>query len=161
VIRRPRRLGGFGATALLAGALMLTGVPAGAQAAGSSIVQVQAAGSVSDVVARLKKMVAQNGMMVMGNLNQGKVLSMTGLNVQSETLFVGNPQVGKQLFSADPGVGLVVPVRVNVYQDARGQTTVSYLPPSTLLKDYGSPEIDKVAHMLDTKLQKMVQMLGS
>ena len=147
--------------ALLSGALMLTGTPLGAQTSGPAIVRVQAAGSVPDVVASLKKMIAQNGMMVMGNLNQGKVLSMTGLNVQSETLFVGNPQVGKQLFSADPGVGLVVPVRVNVYEDAQGHTTVSYLPPSTLLKDYGSPEIDKVAQMLDTKLQNMVQMLGS
>lgn len=161
MIRHFGRLAGVGAVVLLSGALMLTVAPAGAQTGGPGIVEVQTAGSVPDVVAHLKKMIAQNGMMVMGNLNQGKVLSMTGLNVQSETLFVGNPQVGKQLFSTDPGVGLVVPVRVNVYRDKQGHTTANYLPPSTLLKDYGSPEVDKVAQMLDTKLQKMVQMLGS
>lgn len=161
MVHRSWRRGGVGMAALLTGALMLTGTPLSAQAPGSALVRVQTSGTVPQVVARLKKMVAQNGMMVMGNLNQGRVLSMTGLHVQSETLFVGNPQVGKQLFSANPGVGLVVPVRVNVYRDAQGRTTVTYVPPSTLLKDYGSPEIDKVAQMLDMKLHKMVRMLAS
>lgn len=150
-----------GATVLLTGALLFAGAPLVAQAGNPSIVQVQAPGSVAQVVAKLKKMVGRNGMMVMGNLDQGKVLSMTGLHVQSETLFVGNPEVGKRLFSANPGVGLVVPVRVNVYQNAGGRTVVSYLPPSVLLEDYGNPAIDKVAQMLDAKLHKMVSMLGS
>lgn len=161
MIERISRRWKASATGLLAGALLFAGAPLAAQSGTPSIVQVQAPGSVEQVVAKLKKLVGQNGMMVMGNLDQGKVLSMTGLHVQSETLFVGNPQVGKKLFSADPGVGLVVPVRVNVYQNAEGRTVVSYLPPSVLLKDYGSPAIDKVAEMLDTKLHKMVTMLGS
>ncbi len=151
----------LGIATLLAGAVISTGAPVQAQAPGSAIVRVEAKGSVSDVVDHLKKMVGQNGMMVMGNLNQGKVLSMAGLDVESETLFVGNPQVGKKLFSADPGVGLVVPIRVNVYQNAQGHTVVTYLPPSVLLKAYGSSGIDEVAQMLDAKLHKMVQMLAS
>lgn len=159
--RRFSRVGTLSAVALLAAALTLSSTPIGAQAPGSGVVQVQASGSVSQVVAKLKKMVARNGMMVMGNLDQGRVLSMTGLHVKSETLFVGNPRVGKQLFSANPGVGLVVPVRVNVYQDAQGHTTVSYLPPSVLLKAYNNPRIDKVAQMLDSKLHEMVEMLHS
>jgi len=161
MIQRVSRRWRASETALLAGALLFAGAPLAAQSGGPAIVQVQAPGSVQQVVAKLKKMVGQNGMMVMGTLDQGKVLSMTGLHVQTETLFVGNPQVGKKLFSADPGVGLVVPVRVNVYQNAEGRTVVSYLPPSVLLKDYGNPAIDKVAQMLDTKLHKMVTMLGS
>jgi uncharacterized protein (DUF302 family) len=145
----------------LAAALGLAVTSAEAQAPGTDIVRVQASGSVPQVVAKLKKMVAGNGMMVMGSLNQGQVLSMTGLHVESETLFVGNPQVGKKLFTADPGVGLVVPIRVNIYRDAGGRTMVSYLPPSVLLKQYGNQQIDAVAEQLDMKLHKMVGMLGS
>ncbi len=100
------------------------------------------------------------GMMVMGELHQGKVLSMTGLKVQSETLFVGNPTVGKELFSAQPGAGLVVPVRINVYGDARGQTVVSYVPPSQQLSGFGDESVDKVAKMLDDKLAQLVGMIG-
>jgi uncharacterized protein (DUF302 family) len=115
---------------------------------------------VEDVLSRLKKAVAGNGMMVMGELHQGKIMEMTGLKVQSETVFVGNPTVGKELFSSDPGVGIVVPVRINVFADAGGNTIVSYVPPSHLLGEFGNPKVTEVAKMLDGKLQTLVGMLG-
>lgn len=146
----------------LAGVALAFGLTAGtAFGAGQGpVVQVQAKGPVNDVVAQLKKMVASNGMMVMGELHQGKVIAMTGLQVQSETIFVGNPSVGKELFSADPGVGIVVPVRINVFADAHGNTMVSYVPPSYLLGQFGNPKVSEVANMLDGKLQSLVGMLG-
>ncbi len=146
----------------LATALMLAAVPgrASAQTGDAPVVQVHAKGSVPHVLSQLKKMVASNGMMVMGQLHQGKVIAMTGLKVQSETIFVGNPEVGKQLFSANPGVGVAVPIRINVYRDAQGGTMVSYVPPSELLASLHNPKVDKVAQMLDGKLHKLTGMLG-
>jgi uncharacterized protein (DUF302 family) len=123
-----------------------------AQANGDLLVRVRAQGSVSQVAGRLKQAVSQNGLMVMGQLNQGKVLGMTGAKVESQSFFVGNPQLGKKLFAADEGVGVVVPVRVNVYRDGQGHTVISYLKPSGALKAYGSPALDKMAPMLDQKL---------
>lgn len=123
-------------------------------------VAVTASGSVDQTVSKLRKMVASNGMMVMGELHQGKVLSMTGINVQSETLFVGSPQVGKKLFSADPGVGLVVPVRINVYQNTQGETVVQYIPPSHELDQFHNAKITMIGNMLDQKLKNMTSMLG-
>ncbi|MDE3126427.1 MAG: DUF302 domain-containing protein, partial [Gemmatimonadota bacterium] len=127
----------FGAVALAA-ALLVAAAPASAaaQAGEPTVVQVKAKGSVPQVLDQLKKMIASNGMMVMGELHQGKVIAMTGLKVESETIFVGNPNVGKELFGADPGVGIAVPVRINVYQDTQGHTVVSYVPPSELLKSF-------------------------
>ncbi len=122
-------------------------------------VAVTTRGSVSQTVRKLKKMIAHNGMMVMGQLNQGRVLSMTGIQVKSQTLFVGNPQIGKQLFSADPGVGLVVPIRINIYQNANGQTVVRYTPPSQELGQFHNVQITHIAQMLDQKLKSMVSML--
>lgn len=124
------------------------------------IVHVQAQGSVEEVLSRLKKAVANNGMMVMGELHQGKIMEMTGLKIQSETVFVGNPTVGKELFSSDSGVGIVVPVRINVFADAAGNTIVSYVPPSHLLGEFSNPKVTEVAKMLDGKLQNLVGMLG-
>ncbi len=124
------------------------------------IVQVKARGSVDEVLDKLKKTVASNGMMVMGELHQGKVLEMTGLHVKSETVFVGNPTVGKDVFGADPGAGIVLPIRVNVFDDGHGNTFVSYVPPSHLLKELGNPKVTEIARMLDGKLQNLVGMLG-
>jgi uncharacterized protein (DUF302 family) len=142
---------------LLFSVISLTGTAAFAQ---STIVQVQAKGTVSQTLNHLKKMVSQNGMMIMGSLHQGKVLSLTGIDVQSETVFVGNPHIGKQLFSADHGVGVAVPVRVNIYANKDGNTIVSYIPPSQELKQFNNPKINKIAQMLDKKLDNMVHMLA-
>lgn len=122
--------------------------------------QVVVKGSVDDAIGQLKKLVAGGGMMVMGELHQGKVLSMTGLKLSSETIFVGSPTIGKDLFSAEPGVGLVVPIRVNVYADAQGQTVVSYIPPSEQLSAFHDAKVDMIAKMLDENFQKMVGMLA-
>ncbi len=122
-------------------------------------VAVTVRGSVSQTVDRLTKMVADNGMMVMGELHQGKVLAMTGLTVDSETLFVGNPNVGKKLFSAEPGVGVAVPIRVNIYKGTDGETVVRYVPPTQQLDGFGNRKVNKVCKMLDGKLHNMVSML--
>lgn len=124
------------------------------------IVQVKASGSVDEVLDKLKKGVAANGMMVMGELHQGKVLEMTGLRIKSETVFIGNPTVGKDAFAAEPGAGVVLPVRVNVFDDGHGRAIVSYVPPSHLLSSFGNPRVTGIAKMLDGKLQNLVGMLG-
>ena len=85
---------------------------------------------------------------------------MVGLNIESESIFVGNPTVGKKLFSANAGAGIAVPVRINVYKDAKGSTMVAYVPPSRVLAVYHNRMINKVAGMLDGKLKKMTGMLG-
>jgi len=123
-------------------------------------VQVKAMGSVQDVVAKLKNMVHKNGMMVMGDLHQGKVISMVGLDIESESIFIGSAAVGKKLFSANPGAGIAVPVRINVYRDTNGSTIVAYVPPSRILSTYHNPMMNKVAGMMDGKLKMMTGMLG-
>lgn len=149
----------FGLAIALAGMLGLAGSALAATPAGPGV-QVVVKGSVSDAVSQLKKLVADSGMMVMGELHQGKVMAMTGLKLSSETIFIGSPTIGKDLFSAQPGAGLVVPIRVNVYADAQGQTVVSYIPPSQQLSAFHDPKVDMIATMLDESFQKMVGMLA-
>ncbi|MDQ6950327.1 MAG: DUF302 domain-containing protein [Mariprofundales bacterium] len=104
-------------------------------------------------------MVAKNGMMVLGEINQGKVMTnMTGMNLKAISLFVGNPNVGKKLFTANAGVGIVLPVRINVYE-SNGATYVNYFEPSGQLKFFRSRKLVKMGHMLDHKLAKMTGML--
>jgi hypothetical protein len=74
--------------------------------------------SFEQVTSAVKSLVAENGMMVMAEVNQGKMLSMTGLSLKATLFVVGNPTAGKQLFEQDHGVGLYVPLRVFVYVDA-------------------------------------------
>jgi uncharacterized protein (DUF302 family) len=121
-------------------------------------VTVDSSTSYEQVVEALKSLVAKNGMMVMAEVNQGQMLSMTGLSLKATVLLVGNPTVGKQLFEQDQAVGLYVPLRVSVYADADGRTHVEYDRPSSLLGQFKNEKIAMAAKMLDEKLAGLANM---
>lgn len=114
--------------------------------------------SFEQTVDQFKSAVGQGGMMVMASVDQGNMLSMTGLKLKATLFLVGNPTVGKQLFEQDHGVGLYVPIRVFVTEEKDGQVYLAYEKPSTQLEQFHNPEIDKIAAMLDQKLQNLAQM---
>lgn len=129
-------------------------LPASAQ---ESRVTVESTHSYEQTVDKLKEAVGHGGMMVMAQVDQGHMLSMTGLNLKATLFLVGNPTVGKKLFDQNHGVGLYVPLRVFVYE-ADGKTYVSYDKPSSLLQQFNDKQIDMVAGMLDQKIQGLAQM---
>jgi uncharacterized protein (DUF302 family) len=97
-------------------------------------------------------------MMVMAEVDQGKMLSMTGLQLKATLFLIGNPNVGKQLFEQDHAVGLYVPLRLSVYSDANGKTFVEYDKPSTVLEQFQNEKIGMVSRMLDEKIGGLAQM---
>src|SRR5262245_22485841 len=86
-----------GALALALSVPALAG-PAFAADAADTRVKVASGKSFEQVSDALKSLVAKNGMMVMAQVDQGKMLSMTGLSLKATLFIVGNPTVGKQLF---------------------------------------------------------------
>ena len=145
--------------ALLGAAAVYPLAAAGAESAFSSTqVTVSSDKSFDQVSEAIKTLVAKNGMMVMAEVNQGKMLSMTGLSLQATLFLVGNPTVGKQLFEQNHGVGLYVPLRIFVYSDESGKTHVSYDKPSTLLAQFHNPKLVMIGQMLDEKLNGLATM---
>lgn len=130
--------------------------PALAQGAGADFIAVKSTHGYSATVKALQHSVKSNGLMVMGKVNQKGILSMTGLNLAgAESFLVGNPRVGKKLFSEDPAVAAVVPARISVWVKA-GTTYVGYFKPSAQLGALSSA-LSKPGQMLDKKFQKIVQ----
>lgn len=121
-------------------------------------VSVASAKSFDAVVESLKALVAKNGMMVMAEVNQGQMLSMTGLSLKATLFLVGNPTVGKQIFEQDHGAGLYIPLRVFVYADAAGKTFIAYDKPSSLLGQFKNDKVKMVAEMLDKNIGGLATM---
>jgi len=124
------------------------------------VVTVQSTRSFDKTVDQAKQLVAKNGMMVLAEVNQGKILSMTGLDTKGISLFLGNPQVGNKLFTADRGAGLAVPVRLNIYEGKDGKTYINYVKPSVQLASFNNEMINKIAGKLDKKLGMLTGMLS-
>ena len=126
----------------------------------NGVVTVQSKKSFDETVDQLRQLVAKNGMMVLSEINHGKILSMTGLDLKGTALFVGNPQIGKQLFTADRGIGLAVPIRVNIYEDTDGKTYVNYVKPSVQFAPFNNDTINKIGGKLDEKLSMLTGMIS-
>jgi uncharacterized protein (DUF302 family) len=114
--------------------------------------------SFDQTVNQLKSAVSQGGMMVMGEVNQGNMLAMTGLKLKATLFLVGNPTVGKKIFEQDPAAGLYVPLRVFVYEGKDGKTYVSYDKATSLLSPLNNKDVTMTAGMLDQKLEGLAQM---
>lgn len=151
-------------TKLIVGALLsvVASYPSFAAPAGSDAqkdrVVVTSSKSFEQTNDAIKSLVARNGMMVLAEVDQGNMLSMTGLSLKAKLLLIGNPTVGKQLFEQNHSVGLYVPLRLFVYNDENGKTQISYDRPSVLLAKFDNEKITMVAQMLDKKLEDLVTM---
>ncbi|GET28791.1 DUF302 domain-containing protein [Prolixibacter sp. SD074] len=135
------------------------GLSANLQAQSIKPVTVQSSKDFEGTKSAIKKAVSGGGMQVMSEMDQGNMLSMTGLSVKVHTFFIGNPNVGKEAFSADPSVGLVIPVRVNVYE-GNGKTYVSYFKPSEEFASFDNQKVKMIGDKLDGKLQMMMKMIS-
>jgi uncharacterized protein (DUF302 family) len=153
----------FKLTAILFMAILLTGLTGfsgSLQAQNPQPVTVESSRDFEGTVDAIKKAVSNGDMMVLSELNQGQILSMTGLQLNAHSFFIGNPSVGKKAFSADPSAGLVIPVRVNVYEQ-NGQTFVSYFKPSDLFSSYKSEKVKKIGNKMDRVLKMMMQKISN
>ncbi len=153
----------FTSFAVLAVFLTLSMAPAYAGQAGAgglSPVMVQSSLSYQQTMDNLRKLVSKNGMMVMGEVNQGKIMSMAGMSMKATSLLIGNPMVGKKLFGENVGAAAAAPFRVTVFADETGKTTISYFKPSDLLASFGGKQTAMVASDLDMKMSMLTTMAG-
>lgn len=144
-------------TLTLVFAVAALAMPAAAQ---SARVTVPSQKNFDQTISHLKSAVGQGGMMVMATVDQGNMLSMTGLKLKATLFLVGNPTVGKKVFEQNHGAGLYMPLRVYVYEDKDGKAYISYDKPSSLLAQFDNAEINQTAAMLDQKLDGLVHMVA-
>jgi uncharacterized protein (DUF302 family) len=111
---------------LVAGTLALS-LTASASSGQDGIVRVKSAYSVEQTVALIKDDVAEKGIRLFDVIDQAQLAREAGIELRPSTLIVfGNPPLGTQFITARPEAGLDWPVRVLVYQDAKGQVWAAY-----------------------------------
>ncbi len=121
------------------------------------LVTVKSAKSYDATVDAIKKGVAGAGMMVLAEINHGKILSMTGLSINAQSIFIGNPNVGNQAFTDNKAVGLAIPIRLNVYEE-NGTTYINYFTPSSELGNFKGGKIKMIGGELDKKITMLTSM---
>jgi len=93
----------------------------------SGIVRVKSAYSVQETVTRIKKDVADKGIMWFSEVDQQQLAANAGITLRPSTLLTfGNPPLGTLFIKANPVAGLDWPVRVLVLEDENGQVWAAY-----------------------------------
>ena len=64
------------------------------------------------------------------------------------------------MFTADWGIGLAVPIRVNIYEDTDGKTYVNYVKPLVQFAPFNNDTINKIGGKLDEKLSMLTGMIS-
>jgi len=91
------------------------------------LIKVKSAYGMDETIARIKKDIADKGILFFGAIDQSKLAADAGIKLHPSTLLVfGNPPLGTQFMTSNPNSGLDWPVRLLVYQDAQGDVWTTY-----------------------------------
>jgi hypothetical protein len=86
--------------------------------------------------------------------NHGALLQAQGGSRNVIQYDIGNPLTASMMTRYKLQAALYAPIRVVLYENARGTATFEYDKPSTLFGQFGDSNIDKVARDLDDELEQ-------
>jgi uncharacterized protein (DUF302 family) len=88
-----------------------------------------------ETVSRLEAEIKAHGMSVMARINHAALAAEAGLSLRpTEVLIFGNPRGGTPLMQANQTIGIDLPLKALVWQDATGKTWLSYNEPAWLVQ---------------------------
>jgi uncharacterized protein (DUF302 family) len=110
-----------------------------------------------ETLERFEAEVQAKGLTVFAQIDHAAGATAVGMTLRPTTVVIfGNPRGGTPLMQASQLIGLDLPLRVLVWQDAAGQTRLSYVDPHLLVKRYGlPPEVEPVANNLAGALRAL------
>ena len=135
----------FAAAAAISLLAFMVSLPLTARAAeDDDIVKFKSAYDMPETIKRMKKDIADKGIMFFDEIDQAKLAADAGVTLLPSTLLVfGNPPLGTLFLTSDPDAGLDWPVRLLVYQDAKGDVWVAYTDFAWIAKRHGITNREK------------------
>jgi uncharacterized protein (DUF302 family) len=110
----------------------------------------------TETMNRFEAEIKAKGMTVFARIDHAAGAAAVGLTLRPTTLLVfGNAKGGTPLMQAEQTIGIDLPLKVLVWQDAAGQTRLSYNDPAWLAARHGLPDA------LDAALGAMTAALGA
>lgn len=104
----------------------------------SGLVKVRSAYSMDETIARIRKDIADKGIMFFSAVDQAQLAAGAGIKLNPSTLLTfGNPPLGAQFLTSNPFSGLDWPVRVLVLQDDSGAVWAAYTDFAWIAKRHG------------------------
>jgi uncharacterized protein (DUF302 family) len=103
-------------------------------------VQIQSRDSVAATGTRLESLLKSSGVTLFARIDFSGDAARAGLTLHPETLFIfGNPKAGTPLMVARPSVGLDLPFKALLWEDADGHSWAAYNDPGYIVRRHALP----------------------
>ena len=103
--------------------------------ADNGLINVKSAFSVKKTADRLEKVLKEKGMTVFARINHSEGAKKVDIKLPAtELLIFGNPKVGSPLMQCDRTVGIDLPQKALIWEDANGHVWLAYNDPQYLAK---------------------------
>jgi hypothetical protein len=104
----------------------------------------------------LLAMEGEQNLMIFWRLNHGGLFSLIGQSCNAMRYTIGNPRIALQMTRHDVGAALYVPFNILVIENDDGSVRVEYDLPSSVLGQFGNPDILQIASQLDQKIKGLL-----
>ena len=108
---------------------------------------------------RMHEIAGSGGFMRFLTLDHGGWLALFGPHIKSRLYIVGNPLIARTMLQHHVEVGLNVPVRLLIYENAAGEVRLGYDLPSSLMSRLNNAEVTEAARKLDAKLAALAEQV--
>jgi len=107
----------------------------------SGIIDARSQHSVEQTVERLTALLHAKGVTLFALVDHSGEAAKIGMTMPPTKLLIfGNPKAGTPLMLAAPSVAIDLPLKILVWEDARGRTWLSYNSPAYLQERHGVPQ---------------------
>ncbi|WP_299764353.1 DUF302 domain-containing protein [uncultured Dokdonia sp.] len=107
----------------------------------SEFITVSNDDTVSQLATTIIPQLEEKGFKIIANIDHSNAATKVGLELRpTRTIIFGNPKGGTLLMQQDQRIGLDLPLKLMMWEDAAGDTQVSYYNATTLTSRYGITE---------------------
>ena len=124
--------------------------------AADGLIKVQSSHGPADTMERLVAEIGAKGLTVFARINHAAGAGEVGLALRpTELVIFGNAKGGTPLMQGNQEIGIDLPLKALVWQDAAGATWISYSDPALLAKRHG------LGSEVEPPVKAMTAMLGA
>jgi uncharacterized protein (DUF302 family) len=104
----------------------------------TGLVTIESAHSAADTLSRLETVLKTKGIQIFARIDHARAAAAAGLELRPTVVLIfGDPHAGTALMQADQRVGLDLPLKALIWEDAGGHAFVTYNDPRWIAGRHG------------------------
>lgn len=123
------------------------------------LISIRSTRSVAEIVRRLETALEAKAVTLFARIDHAAGAAAAGLSLRPTTVLIfGNAKAGTPLMQAEQTIGIDLPLKILVWQDAAGTAWLTYNDPAWLARRHGT---DVALQPSITAMSALLQMLAS